>query len=82
MVLFSYLLFLGYNLIVNKIEERKIKMSDFSLTLKQLKNIVKEAESNDNMEDILKFKVENGRLVISQYDWGHTETNVIMNKPR
>lgn len=56
-------------------------MNNFSLTLKQLKNIVKAAETDDNMEDILDFKVENERLIVSQKDWGHTKTKNIMNKP-
>ena len=56
-------------------------MSGFSLTIKQLENILKEAKSNENQEDILSFEVKNSRLIVSQNDWGHNGIKVLVNKP-
>lgn len=57
------------------------KYSSFSLTVRQLENLLKKSKSDDNQEDILKFEIENGRLKVSQNNWGHDSVNVLMNKP-
>lgn len=56
-------------------------MKEFSLTIRQLNNIIKEAERDNDQEDILCFKINNDRLTVSQYDWGHTGKKILMDKP-
>lgn len=56
-------------------------MNNFTLTIQQLERIMKEAKSNENQEDMLRFEIKNGRLIVSQYDWGHERTTTLMNKP-
>ncbi len=55
-------------------------MEKFELTLRQLQNIIKKADK-ENMEDIIKFHIENGRLVITQFNWEHDDKTELMNKP-
>lgn len=56
-------------------------MSEFTLTIRQLEKLMKEAKSNENQEDMLRFEIKNGRLIVSQYDWGHEQATELMNKP-
>lgn len=56
-------------------------MEQFSLTMGQLEKIMRKANSDEDMEDILNFTLEKGRLIISQYDWGHDKIEELMNKP-
>jgi len=53
---------------------------NFKLTLKQLENIVTKAD-NEDWEDIIEFKVEDGRLKVSQSNWANTTERSLMNKP-
>ena len=54
---------------------------EFSLTFKQLERLLEEAKSREKGEDILNFEVTSYRLKVTQDDWSHTETTVLMNKP-
>lgn len=56
-------------------------MSQFTLTTKQMENLLKEANSDANQEDMICFEVKNGRLIVTQNDWGHNQIKTLMNKP-
>lgn len=56
-------------------------MSKFTLTTKQLEKLLKDANANENQEDMVSFEVKNGRLIVTQNDWGHNQTTTLMNKP-
>lgn len=56
-------------------------MSKFTLTTKQLEKLLKDANSNENQEDMVSFEVKNGRLIVTQNDWGHNQITTLMNKP-
>ncbi|QIG62588.1 hypothetical protein [Sporosarcina phage Lietuvens] len=56
-------------------------MDEFTLSVQQLERLIKTANSDEEQEDMLNFKLGNGRLIITQYDWGHDDIKVLMDKP-
>lgn len=56
-------------------------MNQFSLTISQLEKILKEANEDGKQEDILNFRIKDGRLNITQNDWSRTEVKTLMSKP-
>lgn len=56
-------------------------MDEFTLTVQQLERLIKTANSDEEQEDMLNFKLRNGRLIITQFDWEHDKTKTLMDKP-
>lgn len=53
----------------------------FTLTTRQLEKLVKEANLNEDQEDMVTFHMKNGRLIVTQKDCGHNHITTLMNKP-
>ncbi|WP_158232829.1 hypothetical protein [Sporosarcina sp. P17b] len=56
-------------------------MVEFTLSVQQLERLIKTANSDEEQEDMLNFKLRDGRLIITQFDWGHDKTKTLMDKP-
>lgn len=56
-------------------------MERFDLTIQQLERIIKNAKSNEDMEDIITFTLIENRLIVTQLDWGNENEKELMNKP-
>lgn len=56
-------------------------MDSFSLSFQQLEGLLKVAKSDEERQDILNFKLSEGRLIITQYDWDVDNAKTLMDKP-
>lgn len=56
-------------------------MAKFTLTIRQLEKVIKDAKKDIEQEDMVTFEVNNNRLIISQKNWGHTDEKKLMDKP-
>ncbi|WP_158233706.1 hypothetical protein [Sporosarcina sp. P21c] len=56
-------------------------MEQFTLSIQQLEKLLKDAKSDENQEDMVNFLLSKDRLVLTQYDWGHDDIKILMDKP-